>query len=50
MTRLERLFENLPEDVDSVLITSDINRRYFSGMKSSAGNCYSFQRKSISCN
>ena len=45
MTRLERLFENLPEDVDSVLITSDINRRYFSGMKSSAGTIIAFRDK-----
>lgn len=45
MTRLERLFENLPEDVDSVLITSDINRRYFSGMKSSAGTIIAFREK-----
>ncbi|MDD7185187.1 MAG: aminopeptidase P family protein [Oscillospiraceae bacterium] len=45
MTRLERLFENLPEDVDSVLITSDINRRYFSGMKSSAGTVIAFREK-----
>lgn len=45
MTRIERLFENLPEDVDSVLITSDINRRYFSGMKSSAGTIISFREK-----
>lgn len=45
MTRIERLFENLPEDVDSVLITSDINRRYFSGMKSSAGTIIAFREK-----
>ncbi len=45
MTRLERLFENLPEDIDSVLITSDINRRYFSGMKSSAGTVIAFREK-----
>lgn len=45
MTRLERLFENLPQDVDSVLITSDINRRYFSGMKSSAGTIIAFRDK-----
>jgi len=45
MTRLEKLFENLPKDVDSVLITSDINRRYFSGMKSSAGTIIAFRDK-----
>ncbi len=45
MTRLEKLFENLPRDIDSVLITSDINRRYFSGMKSSAGTIIAFRDK-----
>lgn len=45
MTRLEKLFKNLPGNVDSVLITSDINRRYFSGMKSSAGTIISFRDK-----
>jgi len=45
MTRLEKLFERLPGDVDSILITSDINRRYFSGMKSSAGTIIAFRDK-----
>lgn len=44
-TRLERLFDNLPKEVDSILITSDINRRYFSGMKSSAGIILAFREK-----
>lgn len=36
MTKIERLAEKLPEN-SCALVTSDINRRYFTGMKSSAG-------------
>lgn len=43
MGRFERLFELLPDNVESVLITSDINRRYFTGMKSSAGTVLAFR-------
>lgn len=46
MNRFERLFAELPEDVECVLITSDINRRYFTGMKSSAGTVVAFRDKS----
>lgn len=35
MDRIKRLV--LPENADGALITSDVNRRYFTGMKSSAG-------------
>lgn len=35
MDRINRIV--LPENADGALITSDINRRYFTGMKSSAG-------------
>ena len=45
MGRFERLFELLPDNVESVLITSDINRRYFTGMKSSAGTILAFRNK-----
>lgn len=45
MGRFERLFELLPDNVESVLITSDINRRYFTGMKSSAGTVLAFRNK-----
>lgn len=45
MGRFERLFELLPDNVESVLITSDINRRYFTGMKSSAGIVLAFRNK-----
>lgn len=45
MDRFEKLFRNLPEHIDSVLITSDVNRRYFTGMKSSAGAVVAFKDK-----
>lgn len=43
MTKFERLFSQLPESIDCVLITSDINRRYFTGMKSSDGTVIAFR-------
>lgn len=45
MTRFEKLFSELPENIDCVLITSDINRRYFTGMKSSDGTVIAFRDK-----
>lgn len=45
MGRFEKLFELLPDNVESVLITSDVNRRYFTGMKSSAGTVLAFRNK-----
>lgn len=45
MGRFEKLFELLPDSVESVLITSDVNRRYFTGMKSSAGTVLAFRDK-----
>lgn len=45
MNRLDRLFETLPKRINSVLITSDVNRRYFTGMKSSAGAILAFRGK-----
>lgn len=33
------IFDLLNKEIDGVLITSDINRRYFTGFKSSAGIC-----------
>ncbi|MBE6857270.1 MAG: aminopeptidase P family protein [Ruminococcus sp.] len=45
MNRFEMLFEELPEEVECALITSDINRRYFTGMKSSAGVVVAFRNK-----
>ncbi len=43
MTRFEKL--KFPQNADAVLITSDINRRYFTGMKSSAGLILAFPEK-----
>lgn len=37
MTKYERLMAALPENIDAALITEDVNRRYMTGMKSSAG-------------
>ena len=45
MTKFEKLFSQLPESIDCVLITSDINRRYFTGMKSSDGTVIAFRDK-----
>jgi len=44
LTRLERLFSEF-NGADCALITSDINRRYFTGMKSSAGVVLAFPDK-----
>lgn len=41
MTRIENLQHKLPAD-SCALITSDVNRRYFTGMKSSAGTLIIF--------
>lgn len=43
MNRFDKLFAALPQEIDSVLITSDVNRRYFTGMKSSAGTILAFR-------
>lgn len=45
MNRFQKLFEELPEDIDCALITSDVNRRYFTGMKSSDGTVLAFRDK-----
>ena len=37
MDRIKRLSQMLPEDIDAALITSDVNRRYYTGFASSAG-------------
>ena len=46
MTRLELLREKLGECGDCGIITDDINRRYFTGMKSSAGTVLVFPEES----
>lgn len=45
MTRFDKLFKVLPDDIDCVLVTSDVNRRYFTGMKSSDGTVVAFRDK-----
>lgn len=45
MSKFEKLMSILPEGVDAALITDDINRRYFTGMKSSAGTVLAFRDK-----
>lgn len=45
MNKIKKLFEGISEETDAVLITSDINRRYFTGMKSSAGTVLGFRDK-----
>ena len=37
MSKFEKLMSLLPNEIDAALITEDVNRRYFTGMKSSAG-------------
>lgn len=43
MNNIEKLQKELPSIADCALITSDINRRYFTGMKSSAGTLLVFE-------
>lgn len=45
MNRFESLFSHLSDETDCVFITSDVNRRYFTGMKSSAGIVVAFRSK-----
>ncbi len=45
MSRFEKLFQHF-NGADCALITSDVNRRYFTGMKSSAGLIAAFPEKS----
>lgn len=45
MTKFEKLFSVLPEGIDAAIITDDLNRRYFTGMKSSAGTVICFKDK-----
>ncbi len=43
MNKFEKLFNVLPDGIDAALITADVNRRYFTGMKSSAGTVLAFK-------
>ena len=46
MTRLERLQSRIKDAGDCGIITDDVNRRYFTGMKSSAGTVLVFPEES----
>ena len=35
--RIRRLQQNLPDNLDGIIITGDVNRRYYLGMASTAG-------------
>ena len=37
MDRIEKLMQSIPADLDSVFITSSVNRQYYTGLRSSAG-------------
>lgn len=45
MTKFDKLFECLPKNIECALITSDVNRRYFTSMKSSDGTIAVFRDK-----
>lgn len=45
MKNIEKLMKAVPAESDCAMITSDINRRYFTGMKSSAGILLCFREK-----
>ncbi|NLZ45704.1 MAG: aminopeptidase P family protein [Clostridiales bacterium] len=45
MDRIQKLISRLPDNIDMAIITSDVSRRYFTGMKSSAGTLVVFKEK-----
>ena len=45
--RIERLAEKLRGKADCALVTDDINRRYLTGMKSSAGYVLVFPEETV---
>lgn len=45
MNKIQMLTTKLPENIDCAIITSDISRRYFTGMKSSAGTLVVFREQ-----
>lgn len=45
MSNIEKLMNAVPDNSDCAVIVSDINRRYFTGMKSSAGVLLCFRDK-----
>ncbi len=47
MDRIKRLASSLPEDMDAALITSGVNRRYYTGFVSSAGALLVTREKAV---
>lgn len=47
MDRIKRLALDLPEDMDAALITSEVNRRYYTGFVSSAGALLVTREKAV---
>lgn len=47
MDRIKRLAHELPEDMDAALITSGVNRRYYTGFVSSAGALLVTREKAV---
>ena len=45
MNRIQELITRIPEDLDAVLITSSVNRQYYTGMHSSAGMLFATRQK-----
>ncbi len=42
--RLQRLAQQLPDDIDAMLICEAVNRQYFTGLRSSAGTLLVFKQ------
>ena len=47
MDRIKRLSQMLPEDIDAALITSGVNRQYYTGFVSSAGALLVTREKAV---
>ena len=47
MDRIKRLMQELPEDIDAALITSEVNRRYYTGFVSSAGSLLVTKKEAV---
>ncbi len=48
MDNIRKLITKMPVDADCAVITSDVNRRYFTGMDSSAGTLLVFRHDEVS--
>ncbi len=45
MDKIQELFTRIPDEIDAVLITSSVNRQYYTGMRSSAGILFAARQK-----